>query len=307
MEDHGSDRPRASLAPHPGRLISRVAQSPDGADLVDEAARQGLARAPGETVRQALEALLLTPDPQPGLGRLQRAGVLGVVLPQLDATVDLAAEGDRRHKDVWAHTALVVAQSPARLAVRWAALLHDIGKVATRAFTADGRVTFLGHPEVGAALFTDRIAPRLAFPPDLARVVGQLILHHQRASQYSPQWSDSAVRRFSRDMGALLPDLLDLSRADVTSRIPGRRAEALRLIDELAGRVEALRLADARVPSLPPGLGNAIMERFGLAPGPRIGRLRQALEQAVEDGTLAPHQPADCYLDYLARRGLSAK
>lgn len=289
----------------PAQLITRVAQSPDGADLVDEAALEGLAQVSGTPVRRALEALLLTPDPQPGLGRLQRAGVLRAVLPELDATVDLAAEGDRRHKDVWAHTALVVAQSPVRLPVRWAALLHDIGKVRTRAFTADGRVTFLGHPEEGAALFSNRIAPRLAFPRDLAGTVGQLIVHHQRPSQYSAQWQDSAVRRLSRDMGELLPGLLDLSRADVTSRIPGRRAEALRLIDELAGRVETLRLADARVPPLPPGLGDAIMERFGLAPGPHIGRLRRALEQAVEEGTLAPHQSADHYLDHLAQTGLS--
>ena len=112
------------------------------------------------------------------------------------------------------------------------------------------------------------------------------------------------MRRFYREMGASLSDLLDLSRADVTSQIPGRRGEALRLIDELARRIEACKEQDGRVPPLPSGLGNAIMERFRLAPGPRIGRLRAALERAIEAGALEPHQTAEQYLDHLEQSGL---
>lgn len=297
----------AAPAPDPAVLIPQVAASPAGSPQVDEAALRRLAQGVGARVRQELETVLLASDCQPALGRLQETGVLAAVLPEVDATVGLASEGGRHHKDVWAHTAQVVAQCPARPTVRWAGLLHDIGKVDTREFGADGTVTFLGHAEVGAAIFRDRIAGRLAFPRAQARDLEHLIGHHQRAGQYSPGWRDSAVRRFYREMGASLPDLLDLSRADVTSRIPGRRQEALRLIDELAQRIEALKEQDARVPPLPPSLGYAIMGRFGLARGPRIGRLRQALEQAVVAGEVEPHQQADHYLDYLERSGLLDK
>lgn len=294
----------AALARDPALLIRQVASDPAGSQCPDEAALLRLAQGAGARVRQELEAVLQAPDSQPALLRLQEAGVLAAVLPELDATVGLAMQGDRRHKDVWAHTAQVVAQCPARPTVLWAALLHDIGKVDTREFKAGGTVTFRHHAEVGAEIFRSRIARRLAFDGAQARDIHHLIAHHLRAGQYSPGWQDSAVRRFYREMGASLPDLLDLSRADVTSRIPGRRQEALDLIDELARRIEALKGQDAHVPPLPPGLGNAIMERFRLAPGPRIGRLRQGLEQAVVAGELEPHQQADHYLDYLTRSEL---
>jgi len=285
-------------------VIPLVAAGPVGSGQVDEAAVVRLAQAEGARVRQELETVLVAPDCRHALGRLQEAGVLAVVLPEVDATVGLTSEGGRQHKDVWAHTAQVVAQCPARPTVRWAGLLHDIGKVETREFKADGTVTFLGHAEAGAAMFRERIAGRLAFPRAQARDLYDLIRHHQRAGQYNLGWGDSAVRRYYREMGASLPDLLDLSRADVTSRIPGRRPEAMRLIADLARRIEALKEADARVPPLPAGLGDAIMERFGLAPGPRIGRLRRALDQAVAAGDMKPRQRAEYYLDCLERSGL---
>ncbi len=261
----------------------------------------------GADVRRALQRVLMLPEPRGALLRLQAAGVLAAVLPEVDATVALAAQAQGRHKDVWAHTALVVSQSPARPVVRWAALLHDIGKVRTRRFEPDGTVTFLGHAEEGAALFRSQIASRLAFPPEQVQEIHALIASHQRPSQYSAQWQDSAVRRFCRDLGSSVPDLLDLSRADVTSRIPGRREAILGLIDELAGRIKGLAELDSRVAPLPSGLGDAIMQRFGLTPGPRIGELRRALEQAVEDGALQPGQNADYYVEYLERSGLAVR
>jgi len=294
-----------AVALDPAALIAEVAGADAGSLPVGPTALEPLTQWVGARVRRSLEGVLLLQDVQDALGRLQAAGVLAAVLPELDATLGLATEGGRRHKDVWLHTTQVVAQCPVRPLVRWAALLHDIGKVHTREFGVDGKVTFRRHAEVGAGVFLDRIAPRLAFSPAQARALHHLIVHHQRAGQYDPGWQDSAVRRFGREMGVSLPDLLDLSRADVTSRIPGRRAEALGLIDELARRLETLAALDARVPPLPPGLGNAIMERFELAPGPRIGRLRQELLQAIDAGGLEPRQPVDYYLGYLARIGVS--
>jgi poly(A) polymerase len=187
-----------------------------------------------------------------------------------------------------------------RVDVRWAALLHDIGKVPTRTFTPDGGVHFHRHSEVGARMF-DEVARRLAFERPLKQKVRFLILHHLRANQYDGGWTDSAVRRFDREMEPHLTDLLDLSRADITSRRPGKRQAALQSISELAQRIRDLRAEDAIQPPLPTGIGNLIMERFGLPPSRRIGDLKQALEVAVEAGELEARREPEYYMAFVAR------
>ena len=102
------------------------------------------------------------PHADDGLQWLHEAGVLQQVVPELDATVNFSQEAGRRHKDVWEHTKQVVMQSPAQPIVRWAALLHDIGKVDTRVMLSEGKVTFHRHAEVGARLF-ETLARRLGF------------------------------------------------------------------------------------------------------------------------------------------------
>jgi len=184
--------------------------------------------------------------------------------------------------------------------VRWAALLHDIGKVKTRAILPDGKVTFHRHAEVGARMW-DPIARRLSFGKPDRDKIRFLILHHLRANAYEPAWTDAAVRRFDHEMGEHLDDLLDLSRADVTSRRPGRRQEAASNIHALKQRILVIRDLDARIPPLPPGLGNAIMEAFSLPPSKRIGDLRKLCEEAVERGELEERRDAGYYLDYLKR------
>jgi len=104
-------------------------------------------------------------------------------------------------------------------------------------------------------------------------------------------------------MGEHLDNLLELSCADVTSRRPGRREEAIRNIDALKSRILAIRALDARVPPLPPGLGNAIMETFAIPPSKRIGDLRKLCEDAIERGELEERREADYYVDYLRKTG----
>jgi poly(A) polymerase len=253
----------------------------------------------------ALEEILGRPDPRAGLEALQRDGGLGRLLPEVEATVALLEPGDRRHKDLWEHTLQVVQRCPPQLTLRWAALLHDIGKVSTRRFSPAGEVSFVGHPAAGAALVTDRIGPRLGFSEARTEAVSFLVRHHQRVAEYHEGWSDRAVRRLGREMGAQLPDLLELGRADVTSRLPGRRERALERIEELARRWEAICASDARPPALPPGLGHRIMERFALPPGPRVGALRRRLEEAVRDGALPAGANPERYLQWLERQGVT--
>src|SRR4029078_13271225 len=167
----------------------------------------------------------------------------------------------------------VVRQTVGRPLVRWAALLHDVGKVPTRTFTEDG-VHFHGHAEVGARMF-DKISQRFEFARDERHTIRFLVKHHLRTNQYGDQWTDSAVRRFHREMGPYMTDLLDLSRADITSKRPGRRKALLEQIRRLSDRVDVLATQDSKLPPLPGGVGNAIMEAFALPPSRLIGDLKR--------------------------------
>jgi poly(A) polymerase len=249
-------------------------------------------------VAEALERILLTARPDRALEILVRSGVMEAALPEVAALVGFG-EGIR-HKDVWEHTKRVVLQSPRRRAVRWAALLHDIGKVPTRRFGPNGQVTFIGHPEVGVRMF-GRIAERIPLDDDLRERVRFLIGAHLRASAYDGSWTDSAVRRFSREVGDALEDLLDLSRADITSKYAEKVRRGLEQIDELERRVAEIKELDAAPPPLPTGLGNAIIEQLGVAPGPMLGALMHRLKAAVEDGRLAAQQEFEHYLEFLRR------
>ena len=257
-----------------------------------------------ERLRTGIEAVIMSRGLDLGLQWMHDSGVLGAVLPELEATVDFSQEAGRRHKDVWEHTKQVVWQSVPKPAVRWAALLHDIGKVPTRVLLPDGRVTFHRHAEVGARMF-DPIARRLGFDRGARQKVRFLILQHLRANAYEPSWTDAAVRRFDLEMGDGLEELLDLSRADVTSRRPGRRQEAVANIHALKERILAIRELDAKIPPLPPGLGNAIMEAFALPPSRRIGDIRKLCQDAVERGELEERRDAGYYIDYLKRTGVT--
>jgi poly(A) polymerase len=252
-------------------------------------------------LRAAIESVIMSKHALgAGLQWMHDAGALAVLLPELEATVDFSQEAGRRHKDVWEHTKQVVLQSVPDPIVRWAALLHDIGKVRTRVMLPDGKVTFHRHAEVGARMW-EPIAKRLGFDKPERHKIRFLIMNHLRANAYESGWTDAAVRRFDHEMGEHLDDLLHLSRADVTSRRPGRREEAVRNIHALHERIMAIRELDARVPPLPPGLGNAIMEAFAIPPSKRIGDLRKLCEEAVERGELEERREAPYYIDFLRK------
>jgi poly(A) polymerase len=275
---------------------------PDG---ILRAAREHSARiadADKARLRTALEQCLMGREIDTALDWLQEAGVLRVLFPELEATMDLVQETGRQHKDVWAHTKQVVKQTVRRPLVRWAALLHDIGKVPTRTFTPDG-VHFHGHAEVGARMF-DKIHARFSFARDERQTIRFLVKHHLRTNQYSEQWTDSAVRRFHREMGPHMTDLLDLSRADITSKRPGRRKQLLEQISALSDRVGKLVEEDAKLPPLPGGVGNAIMEAFEIRPSRVIGDLKRLLEAAIERGELEARREDAYYVTFLARENL---
>lgn len=260
-----------------------------------------LAQLDRELIRGHLDRLLMAERPDLGMDALLTTGVLDRLLPEVQAMVGFG-DGEWRHKDVWKHTKQVVLQSDSRLEVRWAALFHDIGKVRTRSISDDGEVHFFGHAEVGARMF-DRLERReKLFSADTAlkRTVRFLVLHHLRASQYDGNWTDSAVRRFAREMGPHLQDLLCLSQADITTKRPEKKRRGVALVAELGERITRLAAEDAVVPPLPTGVGNLLMESFRLPPSRLIGDIKRALEAAIESGELEGHLESEYYVQYVA-------
>lgn len=260
---------------------------------------------PMAELRPRLDAVLMARHADVGLQVLLDVGCLGALLPELTKIVDFG-DGES-HKDVWLHTKQVVIQSVPRLPVRWSALMHDIGKPRTRSVAPDGAVHFFHHAEEGARMFErlDRRLGLFASDPELGAEIRFLILHHQRAHQYEEEWTDSAVRRFARDIGGSLDDLMALSRADMTTKRRDKRRRFLYQLKDLQDRIAALAAEDAREPALPKGVGDELMRAFELPPSRLIGEMRRTLEAAVESGELAGGQSAEVYIEFV--RGQRAR
>ena len=252
-------------------------------------------------VRPLLDRVMMGEHADEGLDSLLTTGVLDVLLPEVKGLVGFG-DGEWRHKDVWKHTKQVVCQAVPRIEVRWAALLHDIGKVKTRSIDEHGEVHFFGHAEVGARMF-DKLERRrrlFAAEEELRSTIRFLVLHHLRASQYDGSWTDSAVRRFAREIGPHLDDLLCLSRADITTKRPEKKRRGIGYINELAARITDLAAEDAKLPPLPTGVGNDIMATFGIPPSKKLGDIKRALEAAVEAGEIPGQQESAFDLQFLA-------
>ncbi|MFN7148541.1 MAG: CCA tRNA nucleotidyltransferase [Microthrixaceae bacterium] len=237
-----------------------------------------------ERIRDELCKLLVVPDPSKGLWFLHDTGLADVFLPELPA-MRLEQDPIHRHKDVLGHTIAVVRQAPSERLVRLAALFHDVAKPKTRSIGPHG-VSFHHHEVVGARMTRDRMRA-LRFSNADVDQVSQLVYLHLRFHTYEMGWSDAAVRRFVRDAGPLLSELLALTRADCTTR-NRRKAEALaRRIDELEARIETLQ-AQEELASIRPDLDGAqVMAHLGVPPGPIVGRaLSHLLEVRLDQGPL---------------------
>lgn len=253
-------------------------------------------------LRPELDSIILSRHADEGLDSLLTTGLLECLLPEVEAMVGFG-DGEWRHKDVWKHTKQVVIQTVPRLEVRWSALFHDIGKVKTRTISDSGEVHFFGHAEVGARMF-DKLERRVALfsaDPALQTEIRFLVLHHLRASGYEGQWTDSAVRRFTKEMGPYLEDLLCLSRADITTKRPEKKRRGIRQIHDLKERVDALAEQDAKVPPLPKGVGESLIRQFGLPPSKLVGDIKRALEAACESGEILAEQDSDYYVHFVAK------
>jgi poly(A) polymerase len=262
-----------------------------------------LGRVTAERVQAELTKLLLGARPRPGLELLVERGLADVVLPELPA-LRMASDEHGQHKDVYAHTLQVLEQAidledpddepGGDLTLRWAALLHDVGKPATRAFGPGGRVSFHHHEVVGAKLARKRLRA-LRCPKALVEDVGKLVFLHLRFYGYrTGEWTDSAVRRYVVDAGVLLPRLNKLVRSDCTTRNQRKAAALSRAYDTLEARIAALQRQE-ELDAIRPDLdGNEIMALLGIRPGPLVGAAYQhLLALRMEHGPLGHDRAAD--------------
>ena len=251
-----------------------------------------------ERIQGELERMLLSERPRRGLELMVYTGVAGVVLPELDE-LQRTVDEHRRHKDVYEHTLVVLDQAVALetgpdgpvpapdLVLRLAAVLHDIGKPATRRFEPGGGVSFHHHELVGARMAAKRLKA-LRFDKQTIKDVSRLVELHLRFHGYGEsQWTDSAVRRYVTDAGPLLERLHRLTRADCTTR---NRRKAMRLeaaYDDLEERIAALAEEEELAKIRPDLDGEQIMAILGVSPGPVVGKAyRFLLDLRMERGPL---------------------
>jgi poly(A) polymerase len=246
-----------------------------------------------ERVRDELCKLLLSTEPRRGLTLLVETGLADRVLPELPR-LRLERDEHHRHKDVYEHSLTVLEQAIALEGeegpdpvLRWAALLHDIGKPKTRRFLPDGGVSFHHHEVVGAHLTRSRMKA-LKFPKDVIDDVSRLVELHLRFHGYGGgEWTDSAVRRYVRDAGPLLGRLHKLTRSDCTTRNRRKAALLARTYDQLEERIAALAEQEELEAIRPDLDGNEIMQILGMPPGPEVGRAyKYLLELRMEHGPL---------------------
>ncbi len=264
-----------------------------------------------ERIRDELTKLLLSANPRLGLTALVDSGLADLVLPELPA-LKLESDEHHHHKDVYQHTLTVLEQSidyeadyglEKDLISRLAALLHDIGKPATKRLEPGGAVTFYHHDIVGAKLAKKRLR-ELRFDNDTIKAVALLVELHLRFFGYSDQqWSDSAVRRYVRDAGDQLDRLHILTRSDVTTR-NRRKAERLAFAyDDLEQRIAEISEKE-ELNSMRPDLnGEQIMEILEIPAGPEVGKAyKYLLELRIENGPLGEQEAKKRLLEWWSAR-----
>lgn len=261
-------------------------------------------RVTAERIRAELDKLMLGADPIAGIEVLVDTGIADRVLPEVPA-MKLEIDEHHQHKDVYAHSLTVLRQAMEReddgpdLVLRWAALLHDIGKPATRKHEPGGGVSFHHHEVVGAKMTRKRMRA-LKYPKQLIEDVSRLVYLHLRFHGYGRgQWTDSAVRRYVTDAGPLLSRLNKLVRADCTTRNKRRALALQRAYDDLEQRISVIQEREDLARIRPDLDGNAIMELLGLSPGPEVGMAWKFLKELrLERGPLSRDEAEEALLDW---------
>lgn len=243
-----------------------------------------------ERIAVELNKILMSPKPSIGLDLLFRTGLLRLILPQLAALSGTEYIDNKGHKDNLYHTFQVVdniAQHTDNVWLRWAALLHDIGKAPTKKYEKGTGWTFHGH-EVVSAKMVPKIFNQLKLPlHETMEYVRKIVyLHHRPISLTKENITDSAVRRLLFDAGDNIEDLMTMCKADITSKNTAKVERYLKNFDMVAERLREVEESDKIRNWQPPISGNEIMEIFSLQPGREVGVIKTAIREAILDGVV---------------------
>ena len=269
-----------------------------------------LERITAERVAAELDKLVLGADPPAGIDLMVDSGLGDVVLPEIGA-MRMAIDEHHQHKDVYQHSLTVLRQAigledgpggqersdsgedqGADLVLRWAALLHDIGKPSTRRHEPDGGVSFHHHEVVGAKMARKRMRA-LKYSKQMVDDVSQLVYLHLRFHGYGDgKWTDSAVRRYVTDAGPLLPRLHKLVRADCTTRNKRRAARLQANYDDLEARIAEIAAKEDLQRVRPDLDGNEIMRILDIPAGPQVGQAWNFLKELRLDRGPLRHDEA---------------
>lgn len=243
-----------------------------------------------ERIMVEFNKILSSEKPSKGLKILEETGLLSYILPELLALKGIEEQNGQTHKDNFYHTLEVVdniSKSTDKLWLRWAALLHDIGKAPTKKFEQNIGWTFHGHEFVGSKMIKG-IFKRLKLPlgADMKYVEKLVKMHARPIALVTDNVSDSALRRLLFDAGEYLEDLFILCKADITTKNYAKQTKFKKNFEYVAKKIKEVEEKDKIRNFQPPITGEEIMQIFDLKPGREIGILKEKVKEAILEGII---------------------
>ncbi len=264
-----------------------------------------------ERITEEFRKTVMADQPSKGFHLFKETGLLPIIFPELEELSGVDQRKDFHHKDVFYHTLKVmdnIARKTNSFDLRLAALLHDIAKPQTKRFIEGTGWTFHGHEELGARM-VNRIGRRMRLPLNTIKYVQKLVRLHLRPMQLVDESvTDSAIRRLMVEAGEEIDDLMTLCRADITSKNPQKVKRFLSNFDKVEEKMKAVEEKDQLRTFKLAIDGNEIMEALNIPPGPTVGKIKQAILDAVLDGEI-PNAYEECvnYMYQIKEKFLNGK